>query len=166
MLLAKAACAPARAEEDVRMINPTPAQVAAIERELQLRQPPERVWRAITDPEELSAWFSNATTLDLRAGGDAKFTWTGGHPDAGQYYARIEKVEPTTSFAWRWAQNADTPVDEGPSTLVEWDLRPTADGGTNLRLRESGFQREEDRAGNDEGWTEELAELKQHLEAA
>ena len=57
-------------------------------------------------------------------------------------------------------------VDDGPSTLVEWDLEPTADGGTLLRLRESGFVAEADRAGNDAGWTEELGELVNYLEAA
>jgi hypothetical protein len=38
------------------------------------------------------------------------------------------------------------------TTLVEWSLEERADGGTTLRLRESGFTRPEDRAGNEEGW--------------
>jgi len=33
------------------------------------------------------------------------------------------------------------------------------DGGTTLRMRESGFTTAKHRDGNDEGWTEELAEL-------
>ena len=148
------------------MINPTAAQVGAIERELHLRQPPDRVWSALTDPDEISQWFCNSVSCDLRPGGDARFTWSGGHPDAGAYYARIENFDPPRAFAYRWARDADTPVDEGPSTLVEWQLQPTADGGCDLRLRESGFERDEDRKANDKGWGEELAELKEHLDKA
>lgn len=147
------------------MIDPTGSRVRAIERELMLRAGPERVWRAITDPEELSRWFGSAAELDLRPGGDASFSWSDG-PDAGRYAARVEEVEPNRRFCYRWARDTDTPVDAGPSTLVEFDLEPSADGGCRLRLRESGFEREEDRQSNDSGWTEELGELEEHLEKA
>jgi uncharacterized protein YndB with AHSA1/START domain len=148
------------------MIDPTGPRIAAVEREMELRAPTDRVWKAITDAQELSGWFSNAASLDLKPGGDATFTWSGGHPDSGTYLARIERVEPPHVFAYRWARDADTPVDEGPSTLVEFTLDPTEGGGTRLRLRESGFEREQDRRGNDAGWVQELGELRRHVEEA
>lgn len=148
------------------MMNPVASRVAAIERELELRQSPERVWKALTDPDELSRWFSSTASLDLRPGGDATFTWAPGHGDSGTYHARVERVDPPNSFAYTWARDAEAQVEDGPSTLVEWELTPTATGGTLLRLRESGFAEEDHRAGNDEGWGDEIEDLRRHLEAA
>lgn len=39
-----------------------------IERTLELEASPDRVWRAITDPTELSKWFGHETDLDLVPG--------------------------------------------------------------------------------------------------
>ncbi|MGQ0607145.1 MAG: SRPBCC domain-containing protein [Chloroflexota bacterium] len=49
------------------------------------------------------------------------------------------------------------------ATLVEWWVERGADGGTTLRLRESGFRRETHRSENEQGWTQELAELVELL---
>lgn len=45
--------------------------IDAIERTPGLEASPERVWRALTDPAELSAWFPDeARDLAVRPGGD------------------------------------------------------------------------------------------------
>ena len=147
------------------MTDSTASPIASVERELTLRQSPNRVWRAITDPDEIAHWFGSSASIDLRPGGAATFSWEPGHEDGGAYAARIERVDPPHYLAYRWARDSGVAVDDGPSTLVEFDLEPTADGGTLLRLRESGFVAEADRAGNDAGWTEELAELVAYLGA-
>ena len=131
----------------------------AIERTLELHVDPERVWRALTDPDELGRWFGDDSALDLRVGGEAWFGWE----RQGHFSARLEKVEGPRRLVWRSGRDAATPVDAGASTVVEWTLEPLPDGGTRLRLRESGFARPEDRAENDQGWTEELAELESYL---
>ena len=74
---------------------------------------------------------------------------------------RIEVFEPVTRLSWRWG-DAGKSVDEG-STLVEFRLEPLAGGGTRLHLRESGFEREDNRWSNTEGWMTELAELARHV---
>lgn len=135
------------------------AATAAIERTLDLRATPERVWRALTDAGELGAWFGASGSLDLRPGGDGFFEWTGD----GRFAARVEAVDPPRHLAWRWAREKDTPIDDGPSTLVEFRLEPAAGGGTRLHLRESGFERPEDRVANSGGWLEELGELTAFL---
>jgi uncharacterized protein YndB with AHSA1/START domain len=43
----------------------------AIERTLRLRASPARVWRALTEPEELNHWFGQRCEIDLRPTGDA-----------------------------------------------------------------------------------------------
>jgi uncharacterized protein YndB with AHSA1/START domain len=137
------------------MTDPT-VSLPAIEHTLELAAPPERVWRAITDPDELSRWFPQRAEWDLRPGGRGVFFWEG----HGDFPIRVEAVEPTRYLAWRWGLEVETDPDASESpTLVEWWLEPRGDGGTTLRLRESGFRHDGHRAENETGWTEELDEL-------
>jgi uncharacterized protein YndB with AHSA1/START domain len=133
----------------------------SIERTMELHADPERVWRAITDPAELSQWFGTEAEIDLRPGGTGYFGW----PEEGRYHCVVDIVEPPTRLVWRWGGPVDTPVEEGDSTRVEWTLARRHDGGTTLRLVESGFRRDEERAENDQGWTDELGELFAYLDA-
>ena len=134
--------------------------IDAIERRLELSASPERVWKAITDPEELAAWFpDHVDVFDLRAGGGGWWRWE----KHGRFAVRVEVVEPPKRLVWSWCREPDTPVGEGTTTKVEWTLAPRAGGGTTLTVRESGFQTEEHRQGNAEGWAHELGELRAHL---
>jgi uncharacterized protein YndB with AHSA1/START domain len=135
----------------------TTTHVPAIERQLDFRATPARLWRALTDDGELGQWFGKAAHLDLREGGEGWFEWDG----HGRVPARIEVYEPITRLSWRWGDVGKS-VDER-STLVEFRLDPLPDGGTRLFLRESGFETEGARWGNTEGWLSELSELAQHV---
>lgn len=137
------------------------AGVAAIERTLELQAAPEAVWRALTDPEQIAGWFSDAVQVKMEKGSEGWFVWQ----EHGRYAVRVEELDPGRRLTWRWARKPETPVDQGASTLVEWTLSPRDDGGTTLHLRESGFVREEDRQQNVEGWRAELAELQELLAA-
>jgi uncharacterized protein YndB with AHSA1/START domain len=133
----------------------------AITRTLKLKAAPETVWKALTESEELGRWFPDAgAKLDLRPGGRGWFGWE----HYGRFAVRVESVEPQSRISWRWARQPDTPIENGPSTLVEWKLTPTDNGGTLLELRESGFEKPKDREENEEGWTAELKELVALLE--
>lgn len=127
----------------------TTAAPAAIERTLELAAPRARVWRAISDPDELSRWFPQRAAWDLRPGGTGTFFWEA----HGEFPVEIVSVEEPGYLAWRWGMESDQ------VTLVEWWLDERGDGGTTLRMRESGFTTPKHRDGNEEGWTEELAEL-------
>lgn len=128
----------------------TAAALAAIERTLELDAPRARVWTAITDPAELSRWFPQRAEWELRPGGTGTFFWDG----YGSFPIEVVSVEEPSYLAWRWGMESDE------VTLVEWWLDARADGGTTLRMRESGFTTPKHRDGNDEGWTEELGELE------
>lgn len=134
----------------------------AIKRTLELNSSPEDVWRALTDPTELSGWFGDTTELTLVVGSEGWFGWE----QHGKFAVRVEEYDPITRFAWRWAQSAGKRLDESHSTLVEWTLIPRNGGGTTLHLRESGFALDEDRTRNDGGWTQELQHLQDFLAAA
>lgn len=140
--------------------NP-PDTTLSIDRRLELDSPPERVWRAITDPAELASWFGDSAELDLQPGGSGWFGWE----SHGRFAVRVERVEPPRELAWRWSKVPDQPLDQGPSTLVEWRLSPRPGGGTVLELRESGFETRQHREENTRGWKAELGELVKHLEA-
>jgi uncharacterized protein YndB with AHSA1/START domain len=132
----------------------------AIERTIELSVPRDRVWRAITDPDELARWFPQKAEWTLEPGGDGVFTWD----EHGGYRVRVEAVEAPVYLAWRWANQAETPLDEATEvTLVEWWLDAREDGGTTLRMQESGFILAEHREGNAQGWDEELGELTELL---
>jgi uncharacterized protein YndB with AHSA1/START domain len=133
----------------------TAREVAAIERRIELRASPERVWRALTEAGELAAWFCQRCEIDLRQGGDASFDWD----DGGLYRARVEVVEPLRRLVVRWAAEQDRAIDDGPTTVMEWRLEPGRAGGTVLHLRESGFTELAARFGNVQGWLDELRDL-------
>ena len=137
-----------------------------IERTVEIAHPPGQVWAALTTAEGLGAWFGDQATIDLRPGGAARMTWTGG-PTAEM---RVERVEEPTVFGFTW-QIYGLPEDDPRRTYVEFTLEP-ADAGTRLTVVESGFAQlpEDDYRkaydGNTEGWAKELGELATYLDAA
>lgn len=130
-----------------------------IEKTMQLAAAPERVWRAITEADEITAWFPQTIKWDRQIGSEGWFGWD----NHGRYAVRIERFEPPSFMSWRWARKPDKPLAETDTTLVEWTLTPRADGGTTLHLKESGFKTEEARQGNDSGWDSELGEMLNYL---
>lgn len=133
---------------------------ATIERRLEIDAPPERVWRALTDSSEIAAWFGDSAELDLRPGGEGWFGWK----KHGRFAVRVDVVDEPTRLVWSWAREAGMPIDDCPSTRVEWRLTPRAGGGTVLELTESGFADEAARQDNVGGWKHELGDLVAYLE--
>lgn len=126
-----------------------------IERSLELRASPERLWRALTEADELAGWFSQRCEIDLQPGGEASFDWD----DGGLHRARVEVVEPPRRLVVRWATEEGRALDDGPSTVMEWRIEPGRAGGSVLHLRESGFTTPASRFGNVHGWLDELRDL-------
>jgi uncharacterized protein YndB with AHSA1/START domain len=131
-----------------------------IEREITIAAPVERVWELITQPEHVGRWFGDAgAEIDLRPGGALSLHWE----EHGTVTGRVERVEPTTAFAYRWE------MGDAGATLVEFTLSATGDG-TRLHVAESGFASlqttpEKRRAWYDDhvqGWGIELGHLDEH----
>ena len=126
-----------------------------VEKALELDAAQEKVWSAIADPAELALWFGDEAELDLRPGGDAAMTWE----NHGRYAMRVEEVDPPRRLVWSWVHEPGVAFEDAPATRVEWTLTPRDDGGTTLRLRETGFRTDLHHRQNTEGWDAELAEL-------
>lgn len=129
--------------------------IAAIDKKLELDRSPEEVWKALTDPAAVAGWFGDTASFVPEMGGEGWFGWE----SHGRFAMRIEAFDPPKHLAWRWAREADMPLAESHSTLVEWNLVRREDGGTTLLLKESGFATEKSRQENAGGWKQELQHL-------
>jgi uncharacterized protein YndB with AHSA1/START domain len=138
-----------------------------IERVVVLPVARNRVWAAISEPDQISRWFGSAVEVEFRAGAIGAFIW-----EKERARIRIVAIEPPRRFAYQWypgsGEDLSLPFDEQPLTLVEFQLDEMPDG-TRLTLIESGFAalspdhyRRSWRE-NNEGWDEELADLVAHL---
>lgn len=136
-----------------------------ITRVVDLPHPIEAVWAALTTPEGLSGWFSEAS-IELRPGGLGQLHWHDGFTDQ----LRVERVEAPRVFGFTWTVHG-LPADDPRRTYVEFTLEPLVDG-TRLTLVESGFAQLGDGeygtalGGHGEGWDRELGELETYLSAA
>jgi uncharacterized protein YndB with AHSA1/START domain len=141
-----------------------------IERQLVIPVGRQRVWEAITAPDQIAAWFSDTVTMELEPGSPIVFHWDGYGDRRGQ----VETVDPHNRFAYRWIPTDETdqsiPFDEVPSTLVEYTLEETSEG-TRVTVTESGFSRlpadvrEQMVRGNTEGWIMKTTALLDYLVA-
>ncbi len=101
----------------------TETRSVVIERELP--HPPEKVWRALTEPHLIEAWLMKN---DFAPAMGHRFTLSG---DWGSVDCEVLVLEPHTALSYSWTAM-------GMGTLVEFSLTPTS-GGTHLRVEQSGF---------------------------
>jgi uncharacterized protein YndB with AHSA1/START domain len=151
----------------------------SIEREILIEAPPEVVWRTITEPDQIVAWFSDEAELEARPGGTGALTWEPGGKatvdlsEAVTVVLRVENVERPHYFSFRWMHPAGAEPDAANSVLVEFSLNPEGEN-TRLRLVESGFRKlarpdEETKRSVDshgEGWDNHLGRLREYLSRA
>jgi uncharacterized protein YndB with AHSA1/START domain len=127
--------------------NTAPAQSESISFEFELHHPPEKVWRALTNPELLSEWLLPILELKLESG--TAFTFkTQPYPGwDGIVHCRMLGVEVHKKLSYTW-------VVGSMDTVVTFTLTPTA-SGTRLSLVHSGFKPDQKQnfGGARYGWT-------------
>jgi uncharacterized protein YndB with AHSA1/START domain len=142
-----------------------------IEKQIVLRAPRARVWRALSSPEEFGAWFG----ADMKGATFAPGQWAKGRVTYPGYEhltmeILIERMEEGRLLSWRWHPGAVDVKDvaDEPMTLVEFTLEDVP-GGTLLRVVESGFDRipVARRASafrdNEGGWAEQMKNIEKHV---
>ena len=112
----------------------------------------DETFALITQPDRLRRWKAITARVDLRAGGDYRWTIIPGHSACGTF----TEVEPGRRVVFTWGWEGDTALPPGAST-VTITLEP-AEGGTIVRLVHDGLTGEQ-AAMHGEGWTHYLGRL-------
>lgn len=142
-----------------------------IEKQIFLKAPRSRVWRALTDPKEFGTWFRVKLDNGFSAGERASGNITYEGYEHIRFNVTVEQMVPESLFAWRWNPNAIDPHKDysgEPTTRVVFELQE-APGGTLLKVTESGFdripveRREQAYRGNDEGWGIQVENIARHV---
>ena len=127
----------------------TETRTVVVERELP--HPPEKVWRALTQPHLIEAWLmKNAFKPVVGHRFDLSAEW-------GKVECEVLAVETNRTVAYTWG-------DHDLQSIVTWTLTPT-DTGTHLRMEQTGFRPDQPRyyQGARAGWPRFLANLEQVL---
>jgi uncharacterized protein YndB with AHSA1/START domain len=138
------------------MTTPTAPLTLTLERRLEA--PPERLFRAWTDPGELARWFAPdpefaiEVEVDLKVGGAYRVAM-GPHVVRGVY----REVDPPRRlvFTWRWDTAASS-----PEMLVTVTFEAIDPSGTQLVLQHDLLPSEDERTMHDQGWRAILERLE------
>jgi uncharacterized protein YndB with AHSA1/START domain len=143
-----------------------------IERQVLLKAPRARVWRALSDAGEFGDWFGvNFKGMQFRAGQSicGKVTYPGYEHLTME--VSIEQIVPERLLSWRWHPAAIDPeadYSEEPTTLVVFELKEVQ-GGTLLTVVESGLdaippaRRATVFRLNTSGWDEQMESIEKHV---
>jgi uncharacterized protein YndB with AHSA1/START domain len=127
----------------------TEALSVVVEREVPY--PPEKIWRALTQPHLIEEWLMKndfepvvGHNFNLRA-------------DWGAVDCQVMTVEPNKTLSYTWGAY-------GLESVITWTLTPTSTG-TRLRMEQSGFPPDQPQfyQGAKSGWPRFFAALEQVL---
>jgi uncharacterized protein YndB with AHSA1/START domain len=119
--------------------------------ERQLSFPPEKVWRALTQPHLIEQWLMKN---DFKPVVDHRFDL---RADWGVVDCQVLAVEPNKVLSYTWAAY-------DLDSVVTWTLT-AASGGTHLQMQQSGFRPDQPQyyQGAKGGWQQFFAALEQVL---
>ena len=129
-------------------MNETPTEKLSVVIEREIPYPPEKIWRALTQPHLIEEWLMKndfepvmGHRFNLRA-------------DWGAVDCQVLAIEPNKTLAYTWAAM-------GLESVVTWTLTPTSTG-THLRMEQSGFRPGQERnyQGAQYGWQKFLGGLE------
>src|SRR4051794_25366201 len=120
-----------------------------VEREIPF--PPEKIWRALTQPHLIEEWLMKN---DFKPVVVHRFSL---RADWGAVDCQVVAIETNKTLSYTWAAY-------GLESVVTWTLTPTSTG-THLRMEQSGFRADQQQAyhGAKAGWPRFFAKLEQVL---
>ena len=127
----------------------TEALSVVVEREIPY--PPEKIWRALTQPHLIEEWLMKN---DFKPVVDHRFNL---RADWGAVDCQVLTVEPNKTLSYTWGAY-------GLASVVTWTLTPTSTG-TLLRMEQVGFRPDQRQAyhGARAGWPRFFAAMEQVL---
>ncbi|MFK0165028.1 SRPBCC domain-containing protein [Rhizobium sp. NPDC090279] len=135
-----------------------PGAVRTVTVERDIAHPPEKVWRALTQPHLIAEWLMKNDFIPTLG---HRFTLRGDW--GGVLDCEVLAVEPNSRLSYRWNFAHDDPAFDLKS-IVTFTLMPT-DKGTHLRMEQVGFRPDQKQAygGAKTGWRQFLERLEQVL---
>lgn len=132
-------------------------QTVTVEREFP--HPPERLWRALTQPHLIAEWLMKN---DFVAEVGHRFHLSGDW--GGVLDCEVLAIEPGRALSYRWDHVNENPAYDLRS-VVTFTLEPTPTG-TLLRMEQAGFRPDQKQAsgGARYGWQEFFGKLGQLLD--
>ncbi len=150
----------------------TPDQDAVVS-EIEIGAPAERIFRALTDSDQLTRWFNNPNCpiklwkMDARKGGSYSYATEKGSVVVNgvsdfECHGEILEYDPPRLLVYTWIGNWH--IEKQRKTIVRWDLTPSATG-TLVKVTHSGLAQEpaarKDYSG---GWVGVMEGLKRFLQ--
>lgn len=142
-----------------------------IVKQIELKAPVSRVWRALSNHKEFGQWFRVRLDGPFRPGAVSTGMMTYPGYEHCPWLATVERMEPDRLLSFRWHdfdEGSGIDIADQPTTLVEFELESTA-GGAMLTITESGFEalpdhrRLEVMRGNTEGWSIQAENIAAHI---
>ena len=132
-------------------MNETSAETLSVVVEREIPYPPEKIWRALTQPHLIEEWLMKN---DFKPVVDHRFNL---RADWGTVDCQVLTVEPNKTLSYAWGAY-------DLKSVVIWTLTPTSKG-THLRMEQSGFRRDQPQyyQGAQGGWQRFFANLEQVL---
>jgi len=129
-------------------MSSTETETRSVVIERDVAHPPEKIWRALTQPHLIAEWLMQSD-FKLEMGHQFRFT-----ADWGGVDCKVLAIEPHKTLSYTWDAY-------GLESVVTWTLTPTS-SGTHLRMEQAGFKPDQNQAygGAKAGWADFLSKLE------
>jgi uncharacterized protein YndB with AHSA1/START domain len=138
-------------------------ETTEIKKSIVINAAPEVVFKAITDPTELTHWFPDNAILEPNVGGKMKFSFYKTDSEYRQmdYFPEGTIIEfvPDKKISYTWQEPN---IPDFPRTTVTWELEKMENNKTRRKLLHTGFKLDEIAKKHDQGWSHFLAELTKY----
>ena len=133
--------------------------MVAIVKELTIEAAPERVWGALTQPDELGYWWTNDLNATPEVGSLAEFRFG----EWGEVVLRFEVAELERDKKVHWVYRFGS-MAPWAGTSITWRLEPISNG-TRVVFTHGEFVKKDEAYEQTRGyWNFFLASLKSYLE--
>jgi uncharacterized protein YndB with AHSA1/START domain len=132
-------------------MSDTATEMLSVVVEREIPYPPEKIWRALTQPHLIEEWLMKN---DFKPVVDHRFNLSA---EWGGVECQVLEVEPSKTLSYTWG-------DRHLKSIVTWTLTSTGNG-THLRMEQSGFRPDQPRyyQGAKGGWPQFFANLERVL---
>ena len=140
---------------------PTSTTESTVVTEMEIHSTPDKIFAAITDPEQLSQWWEGADhwEIDLKPGGKWR-GWGMCNGKVSQVEGEFVEITSPSTLIYTWVSDRRGE----PATQVRWDLQEQG-RSTLITITHSGFRKQDSQAmkGYAAGWTDVTRSLRSFL---